>query len=110
MLFFPRLKVSKKSECSPSWNGGTNRPTSPPEDGSSILITSAPRSASCSVAHGPAPNCSIATTRTSASGSTDDLRKPFSVTVLEDVEDDVPRAGVDVLAHAGDALLGRARD
>ena len=31
MLFLPRLKVSKKSESSPSWNGGTYRPTSPAE-------------------------------------------------------------------------------
>ena len=68
-LFLLRLNVSKKSESSPSWKGGTYRPTSPPDAGSSILITSAPRSASCSVAHGPAPNCSIARMRTSASGS-----------------------------------------
>src|SRR4051795_7536783 len=41
---------------------------SPPAPGSSILMTSAPRSASCSVAHGPAPNCSIARIRTSSRG------------------------------------------
>src|SRR3954452_21920538 len=33
-------------------------------------MTSAPRSASWSVPHGPAPNCSTARTRTSASGRT----------------------------------------
>ncbi len=33
MLFLPRLKVSKKSESSPSWKGGTYRPTSPAERG-----------------------------------------------------------------------------
>ena len=64
----PRLNVSKKSESSPSRNGGTVRPTSPPTDGSSILMTSAPRSLSCRVAQGPAPNCSIARIRTSARG------------------------------------------
>ena len=31
MLFLPRLNVSKKSESSPSWKGGTYRPTSPAE-------------------------------------------------------------------------------
>src|SRR5687768_11493812 len=32
-------------------------------------MTSAPRSANCMVAHGPAPYCSTATTRTSRSGA-----------------------------------------
>src|SRR4051794_1586993 len=50
--------------------GGIARATSPPTEGSSILMTSAPRSASWSVPQGPAPNCSTASTRTSASGRT----------------------------------------
>ena len=62
------LNVSKNSESSPDWYGGTARPTSPPERTSSILITSAPSSARCTVPNGPAPYCSTATMRMSASG------------------------------------------
>src|ERR1700736_6678178 len=62
------LNVSKNSESSPDWYGGTARPTSPPVRTSSILITSAPSSARWTVPNGPAPYCSTATTRTSASG------------------------------------------
>ena len=40
-----RLKDSKNKESSPSEYGGTYLPTSPPTDGSSTLITSAPKSA-----------------------------------------------------------------
>ena len=67
-LFLPRLNVSKKIESSPSWNGGTYRPTSPRTAGSSTLMISAPRSASCSVPQGPAPNCSTERMRTSVEG------------------------------------------
>src|ERR1700680_4927026 len=41
---------------------------SPPTDGSSTLITSAPRSARWTVPNGPAPYCSTATMRMSSSG------------------------------------------
>src|SRR5581483_3008631 len=110
------LKVSKKSESSPSWNGGTKRPTSPREAGSSTLITSAPRSASWSVAQGPAPNCSSATIRTSASGS-ERPHLPEQLHLLQQaarldrrVEDDVLGARLDVGGGALGAGLGRARD
>src|SRR5262249_13579108 len=63
-----RLKVSKKRLSSPAWPGGTDRDTSPPAAGSSILITPAPRAPSWSVPKGPAPYCSRARMRTSASG------------------------------------------
>src|SRR5207245_34654 len=109
MLFLLRLKVSKKSESSPSANGGTYRPTSPCEAGSSILITSAPRSASWSVPHGPAPYCSSAITRTSASGCVGHLRQPVRVVELEDVEDDVAGTGGHVLAHARRTLFRGSR-
>src|SRR5579872_657059 len=46
------------------------RPTSPPVRGSSILITSAPRSARCTDPNGPAPYCSTATMVMSSSGLT----------------------------------------
>ena len=69
-----RLKLSKKSESvALAGRAGRSATTSPPTDGSSILITSAPRSASCIVPYGPAPYCSIATTRTSASGPSEPL-------------------------------------
>src|SRR5262245_24692893 len=71
-------------------------------------MTSAPRSASCSVPQGPAPYCSIATTRTSASGSKGHLRQTLGVLGLGDVEDDVPRPRLEVLADARRALLRRA--
>src|SRR5579862_9067345 len=45
---------------------------SPPARGSSILITSAPRSARWSEPNGPAPYCSSATIRMSSSGLTPD--------------------------------------
>ncbi len=67
MLFLFRLNVSKNRLSSPEANGGTYRPVSPPAAGSSILITSAPRSARCTLPNGPAPNCSMARMRTSAS-------------------------------------------
>src|SRR4051794_34389449 len=115
MLFLLRLNVSKKSESSPSANGGTYRPTSPRETGSSILITSAPRSASCSVPHGPAPNCSNAITRMSASGSTDDLGEKLDLIaeagrVDGRMEDDVLGARRDVLGDALCALRVRPYD
>src|SRR5438876_8884776 len=86
---------------------------SPCELGSSILITSAPRSASCSVPHGPAPNCSNAITRTSASGSIGDLGEQLDLFlegggVDRRVEDDVLRACLDVLGDALGALRLRA--
>src|SRR5437899_13105383 len=109
MLFLLRLKVSKKSESSPSANGGTYRPTSPREAGSSILITSAPRSASWSVPHGPAPYCSSAITRTSASGCVGHLRQPVRVVGLEDVEDDVAGAGAPVPAPAPPPIVRGSR-
>src|SRR6478735_10838587 len=110
MLFLPRLNDSKYTESEPEMYGGIARATSPPTEGSSILITSAPRSASWSVPHGPAPNCSIAITRTSASGCTRHFHQPVGVLELEDVEDEVLCACVDVLADARDALLGRPGD
>src|SRR5438105_15384883 len=105
MLFLLRLNASKKSESSPSANGGTYRPTSPRETGSSTLITSAPRSASWSVPHGPAPNCSNASTRMSASGSVRDLGEEFDLLVEAGgldrrMEDDVLRPGRDVFGGA----------
>src|SRR3989338_253270 len=48
--------------------GGTCRATSPRVAGSSILITSAPRSASIMVPNGPAPNCEPDKIRTPSSG------------------------------------------
>ena len=74
MLRLFRLKLSKKSELPSSWYGGTALPTSPPTAGSSILITSAPRSASCIVPKGPAPNCSSERTRRSCERLHDDLQ------------------------------------
>ena len=68
MLRLSWLNVWKNSESSPEWYGGTVRPTSPPLAASSTLITSAPSSARWTLPNGPAPYCSIAITRTSASG------------------------------------------
>ena len=56
------------AEAKPSGSGRDLTSTSPRLRGSSILITSAPRSASCTLPHGPAPYCSIATIVTSSSG------------------------------------------
>src|SRR3954453_10128195 len=88
---------------------------SPRETGSSILITSAPRSASCSVPHGPAPNCSNAITRMSASGNTDDLGEKLdliaeAVRVDGGMEDDVLGARCDVFGDALCALPLRPDD
>src|ERR1044071_2535552 len=52
-----------------SANGGTVRASSPPVVGSSTFTTSAPRSESSVIAHGPAPSCVKARMRTPASGS-----------------------------------------
>src|SRR4029077_1057199 len=49
--------------------GPTERLTSPPSAGFSILITSAPRSPSIMLPNGPAPYCSTAMTRRPESGS-----------------------------------------
>src|SRR5918996_260090 len=70
-----RLNVSKNRLSCPCWNGGMYRPTSPPLLGSSTLMTSAPRSARCTEPNGPAPYCSIATTRTSWRGLTTPSRR-----------------------------------
>src|SRR4051794_28864561 len=93
--------------------GGIARATSPPTEGSSILMTSAPRSASWSVPHGPAPNCSSASTRTSASGSMRHLRRELDLgqelrRLDGRMKDDVLGARGDVLGDALGALRGRA--
>src|SRR5581483_9956776 len=69
-LFLLRLKAWKKW-LSPSGKkcGPTERLTSPPSAGFSILITSAPRSPRAMLPNGPAPYCSTAMTRSPDSGS-----------------------------------------
>src|SRR6266508_2706489 len=74
---------------------------SPPEEGSSILVTSAPRSASWRVPHGPAPNCSTAITRRSASGciirfgSNEPPRDPCDDTALPTLVDRIHESEAD---------------
>src|SRR3990172_9490968 len=67
MLFLPRLWVRKKAERPSGWSS-TPRPGSPWRD--SILITSAPKSASSAVAAGPICPMLRSTTRTPSKAAT----------------------------------------
>src|ERR1700760_2039390 len=78
---------------------------SPPLAGSSILMTSAPRSARCTLPNGPAPYCSSAMMRMSSSGFmplptvTSLPRRPFGLR-------EYSYRRLDVLQHAAPAHHG----
>src|ERR1700682_6669325 len=78
---------------------------SPPTDGSSTLITSAPRSARWTVPNGPAPYCSTATMRMPSSGFTGGSRatparsRSAGVDRLLGLGEDVAQRGRAALVH-----------
>src|SRR5215472_4369427 len=96
------LRLSRTNgELSPPTNGPAKRTWSPPS-GCSILITSAPRSASCMPQNGPAMKLPTSRTRTPASG-------PAISGQLGHDERQVPAPGVDIAvprARDHDVVLG----